>query len=58
MSAENGRLRFTTQNAALSVSVAKTELEFSWEHTEKGVTFRAAINQDRLVTASLRFSGL
>ena len=58
LSAENGRLRFTTQNAALSVSAAKTELEFSWEHTEKGVTFRAAINQDRLVTASLRFSGL
>ena len=58
LSAENGRFRVTTENAVLSVSGAKTELEFSWEHTENGVTFRAAINQDRLVTASLRFSGL
>ncbi|MBP5161467.1 MAG: hypothetical protein ILP16_00605 [Spirochaetales bacterium] len=58
LSAENGMLRITADNAVLSVSKARTELEFSWEHTVKGVTFRASINQDRLVTASLRFSGL
>ena len=56
--AEDGRLRIRTENASLSVTKSKTELELSWEHTENGVTFRASINQDRLVTASLKFTGL
>lgn len=55
---EDGRLRIKTDNASLSVTKSKTELELSWEHTENGVTFRASINQDRLVTASLKFTGL
>ena len=58
LKAEDGRLRIRTENASLSVTRSKTELELSWEHVEKGVTFRAAINQDRLVTASLKFTGL
>ena len=58
LKAEDGKLSVKAGKASLSVTRRKTELEISWEHTENGVTFRASINQDRLVTASLKFKGL
>ena len=58
LSADNGKLRIDTSHTSLSISGRKTELDMFWEYKEKEMSFRISINQDRLVTASLKFTGL
>ena len=56
--AVDGEIRISAPHAKLSITGGKTTLEMSWERTVDDITFRASVNQDRLFTASLRFTGL
>lgn len=56
--AVDGKIRISAPHARLTVTGGKTTLEMSWERTVDGITFKASVNQDRLFTASLRFTGL
>lgn len=56
--AVDGELRITTPHAKLVVTGQKTTLQMIWERTVDDITFKASIDQDRLVTASLKLSGL
>ena len=56
--AVNGEIKVIAPQATLKITGEKTTLELSWEKTMDDMTFKATVNQDRLVTASLKFSGL
>jgi len=47
-----------TEHAVLKLEGGRTSLQFNWEYLMDGCTMRFAIDQDRLVTASMRFIGL
>lgn len=56
--AVDGELKVSAPHATLVVTGGKTTLEMSWEKTMDDMTFKATVNQDRLITATLKFSGL
>ena len=55
---KDGELRITTPRAEMRIASGKTELEMNWETDLDGVVFKASIDQDRLVSASLKFTGI
>ena len=56
--AVNGELKVSAPHATLKITGGKTTLEMSWEKTIDDMTFKATVNQDRLITASLKFTAL
>ena len=56
--AVDGELKVTAPHATLTITAEKTTLEMSWEKTIDDMTFKATVNQDRLITASLKFTAL
>ena len=56
--ATSGEMRVSTPHAVLDIRPGSTELEMSWEFDFDGAVFKASVDQDRLVTASLKFSGI
>jgi len=47
-----------TPRAVLSINSETTKLEMNWEMDFDGVVFKASMDQDRLVSASLKFTGI
>ena len=47
-----------TPRAVLDMTQKSTKLEMNWEMDFDGVVFKASVDQDRLVSASLRFTGI
>lgn len=56
--AADGNLRISTPHATLEMTSKHTELEMNWIMDLNGVVFRASVNQDRQVSASLKFTGI
>ncbi len=54
----DAKLKVDTKHALLEISKGRTSLQFSWEYSIDDCTMKFAIDQDRLVTASMRFIGL
>ncbi len=54
----DGEIRVSTPHAVLDIGPGGTELEMDWEFDLDGAVFKASVDQDRLVSASLKFSGI
>ena len=56
--AEDGELKISTPRATFLINAKGTELEMNWVMEFSGAVFRASVDQDRRVSASLKFTGL
>jgi len=56
--ATDGELKVSTPRATLEITAKRTELEMNWIMELEGVIFKASLNQDRQISASLKFTGI
>lgn len=56
--ATDGELKISTPRATLDITTERTELEMNWIMYLDGAVFKASVNQDRQVSASLKFTGI